>query len=103
MELNKGLYESGSFANGDDLRLFYTFISHEEGNRMARWFWAGLGNSGEASITIQVVYKDSNDVEMAKTQVEGRIGSGFFGGSINEAIVKAAQDVTEYTVNNFSK
>ncbi len=79
-ELNKGIYESGAFANGNDLRLFYTFISLEEGNRLARWFWAGLGNSGEVSITIQVVYKDQDDNELAKSQVEGRICSGFFGG-----------------------
>ncbi len=101
-ELKKGLYASGSFSEGQELKLFYTFISHEEGNRLARWFWAGLGNSGEASITIQITYKDMNDIELAKTQVEGRIGSGFLGGSINEAILKAAQDVSEFTVTNFA-
>lgn len=101
-ELRKQLYESGKFKNGEDLKLFYTFVSHEEGSRFARWFWGGLGNMGEASITIQVLYMDKNETELAKTLVEGKIGSGLFGGSINEAIIKTAQDVAEFTIHNFA-
>ena len=39
--------------------------------------------------------------EIAKTRVEGRIDSGFFGGSMDSAIKKAAQDVASYTLANF--
>ena len=40
--------------------------------------------------------------EIASTQVEGRIGSGFFGGSIEDAIRQAASDVADYTIDNFA-
>ena len=100
--INKGLYEEGPFVNGDDLRIHYTFISHDPGNQFERWFWGGIGNAGEGSVTILVTYMDESGNEIAKTQVEGRIGSGFFGGSINEAIKKAGQDIVEFTINQFS-
>nr|VFJ95277.1 MAG: hypothetical protein BECKLFY1418A_GA0070994_104825 [Candidatus Kentron sp. LFY] len=102
-ELRKRLYDSNLFSRGTKLNLIYTFISHDEGNRFARWFWGGIGNSGEGSVTVMVQYLGENETELAKTQVEGRIGSGFFGGSLNDAIKKSAQDIAEYTINNFRK
>lgn len=100
-ELRNELFGEGPFSAGEQLRLLYTFVSHEEGNRLARWFWGGIGNSGEASVTIMVVYTNNGGEELAKTQVEGRIDSGFLGGSVDTAIKKAAQDVAEYTIKNF--
>jgi hypothetical protein len=100
--LRKGLYDDGVFTNGEDLRIHYTFISHDPGNQFERWFWGGLGNAGEGSITIIVTYKDLGGNEITKTQVEGRIGSGFFGGSMNAAIEKAGEDIVEYTKNQFA-
>ena len=100
--IKKGLYEKGPFAEGTDLKIHYTFISHDKGNQFARWFWGGIGNAGEGSVTVNVKYVNSKGEELAKTQVEGRIGSGFFGGSINEAITKAGEDIVEFTINNFA-
>lgn len=100
--INKGLYEKGPFSVGDDLKIHYTFISHDKGNQFARWFWGGIGNAGEASVIVTVRYLNNEGNEIAKTQVEGRIGSGFFGGSINEAITKAGEDIVEFTINNFA-
>ena len=100
--IKKGLYEKGPFSNGNDLRIHYTFISHDPGNQFARWFWGGIGNAGEGSVAVMVRYLDHNDNEIAKTQVEGRIGSGFFGGSINEAITRAGEDIVEFTINQFA-
>ena len=101
-ELKTQLFESGKFAPGNALSLHYTFVSHDSGSRLARWFWGGIGNAGEATVTVLVKYLDENKKEVAKTQVDGRIGSGFFGGSINSAVKKSAQDVAQYTIDNFS-
>lgn len=49
-----------------------------------------------------VHYLDSNNTELAKTQVEGQIGIGFFGGSFEEAITKGGQDIVKFTIVNFS-
>ena len=100
--INKGLFEDGPFTAGSDLRIHYTFISHNPGNQFERWFWGGIGNAGEGSLAIMVKYFDSDDKEIAKTQVEGRIGSGFFGGSFNEAITKAGEDIVKFTIENFA-
>lgn len=101
-ELRQDLFTLGPFSPGTGLELRYSFVSHEEGNRFARWFWGGIGNSGEASVTVLVVYLDGDGREVASTQVEGRIGSGFLGGSIEDAIRQAASDVAGYTINNFA-
>ena len=100
--IKNGLYEKGPFADGDDLRIHYTFISNNPGNQFTRWFWGGIGNAGEGSLALLVRYLDKNNNEIARTQVEGRIGSGFFGGSFNEAITKAGEDIVKFTVQHFA-
>ena len=100
--VNKAVLASG-MKTGDELTLRYRFIQFEKGDQFARWFWGGIGNSGEASITTEVVFLDSSGKELAKIQSEGRIGSGFFGGTLNEAIEKMAEEVAEYTIANFAR
>jgi hypothetical protein len=100
--INKGLYESGAFSRGQDLKILYTFVSHNPGDRFSRWFWGGIGNAGEGSVVVLVRYIDLSGRELAKTQVEGRIGSGFFGGSLDDAITKAGEDIVKFTVTTFA-
>ena len=76
--IRKGLYKKGPFKVGNDLEIRYTFISHDGGNRFTRWFLGGIGNSGEGSVAVTVRYLDKDGKQLAKTQVDGRIGSGFF-------------------------
>jgi hypothetical protein len=52
-------------------------------------------------VVILVSYITSDDAKLAKTQVEGRIGSEFFGGSIDKAITKAGEDIVEFTIRQF--
>src|SRR5690349_7905194 len=99
--VEKGLYEKGAFNRGQDLRVVYTFVSHNPGSQFERWFWGGIGNAGEGSVAVNVVYMDANGTELGKTQVEGRIGSGMFGGSYDEALHKAAEEVVKFTIDNF--
>lgn len=99
--LEKGLYQSSAFAPGPELTLAYKFVSHDEGSQFARWFWGGIGNAGEGSLTVHVRYVDSTGAELATTQVEGRIGSGFFGGSFQEAVTRLGEDMVKFTIANF--
>jgi hypothetical protein len=39
--------------------------------------------------------------KLANIQTEGWIGSGFFGGSMSEAVDKAAEEIAEYAIANF--
>ena len=100
--VNKIILATG-MKTGEALTLRYRFIQFEEGDQFARWFWGGIGNSGEASLTTEVVFLDSTGKELAKIQSEGRIGSGFFGGTLNEAIEKMAEEVADYTIKNFAQ
>jgi len=100
--IEKGLYDKQAFAPGKDLRIQYTFVSHNPGSQFTRWFWGGIGNAGEGSLAVLVRYLDTNDKELAKTQVEGRIGSGAFGGSFDEAIIKAGEEIVKFTADHFA-
>ena len=60
-----------------------------------------MGNAGEGSLTVEAKYFDSTNKELATVNVEGRIGSGVFGGALSDAVNKAAEKVAEYTKANF--
>lgn len=100
-KLAKFLYEEGSFQKGSDLKIVYRFIQYDPGNQFTRWFWGGIGNAGEGSLTVEAKYFDSANKELATIQTEGRIGSGFFGGDFGFAVEKAAEKVAEFTTVNF--
>ena len=40
-------------------------------------------------------------IRLKVIQTEGRIGSGFFGGSMSEAVDRAAEEIAEYAIANF--
>ncbi len=84
-----------------DLKLTYRIIQFDPGNQAARWFWGGIGNAGEGSMTVEAKYLDNVGREIASIQTEGKIGSGFFGGSFESAIARAAEKIAEYTNENF--
>lgn len=71
-----------------------TVISYEEGSRAKRYF-IGLG-SGKAYCTIQVKFVDkASGEELARTNFDGELMGGIFGGSADEAVdgtVKAFLD-----------
>ncbi len=101
--LTKKLYdpEKGKFVSGDGLVVRYQFIQYTAGNRFSRWFWGGIGNAGEASTTIKVLFEDVAGAQLGDIQVEGRIGSGFFGGASKDALERASDQVVEYAIANF--
>ena len=99
--LHKKLYEELKFNEGSDLTIAYRFIQYNPGSQLSRWFWGGIGNAGEGTLTIEARFLDPNKKELAKIQSEGKIGSGFFGGTMDLALDKAATEIGEYTARNF--
>jgi hypothetical protein len=95
------LYGEGGFQQGKELNIRYRFIQFDPGNQFTRWFWGGIGNAGEGSLTVEAKYFDSTNKELATVHSEGRIGSGAFGGSFDYAVEKAAEKIAEFTRTNF--
>lgn len=100
-ELSRLLYEENKFTRGQGLQAAYRYVQLNQGDQFARWFTGGLGNTGEGSLTILVQFKDEKGNALGEIQVEGRIGSGFFGGDFDLALKKAAEQVATYIVANF--
>lgn len=96
-QLRKILYRDGSIQCGPGIKLQYRFLQYEEGNRFARYFLGGVGNTGEASLMIEVTYFDCEGNELGRVQTEGKISSGIFGGSSNNAVDRAAEEIAHYT------
>jgi hypothetical protein len=94
-KLAKLLYEEGGFTRGPGLTIRYRFIQYNPGSQFTRWFWGGIGNAGEGTMTVEATFLNG-DQELAKIQSEGKIGSGAFGGSFDFAVQKAAGEVAEY-------
>lgn len=99
--MDKEFYEEGIFQNGQGLVVNYRFVQFEAGNQFSRWFWGGIGNAGEASLTVEVVFERPDGTSLSKIHVAGKIGSGFFGGSVSEALNKAAREAAEYAAGAF--
>ena len=100
-KLKELLFGEGGFQKGQDLKIKYRFIQFNPGNQFTRWFWGGIGNAGEGSLTIEAKYFDVADRELSLIQTEGKIGSGAFGGAMSFAIQKAAEEIADYTKVNF--
>jgi hypothetical protein len=95
------LYEKGTFQRGPDLEIRYCFMQYDSGHQFTRWFWGGIGSAGKGSLTIEVKYFDATHKELATIHSEGEIGSGALGGDFSFALKKAAEEIVEYTEQNF--
>jgi hypothetical protein len=93
--------KAGPFKEGEGLTVRVKVVQFEAGSQFQRWFWGGIGNQGEASMQLLTEFFQG-DRKLAHIQTEGRIGSGFFGGSVQSAVEKAASEVSTYTVENFA-
>jgi hypothetical protein len=100
-KLTEKIYQPGTFSQGSDVTLTYRFVQFTTGDRFQRWFFGGIGNAGEGSMTIEAVYTDKSGKQIGKIMSEGKIGSGFFGGSMDDALDKAANEVAQYTLVAF--
>jgi hypothetical protein len=97
------LYKDTSLTEGDDIQIVYRFIQYNEGSRFARYFLGGIGNAGEGSLTIELVFIKRDGTQIGKIQTEGKIGSGFAGGSMDSAVDSAVDVATDFIKTTFTK
>ena len=72
-----------------------TIISFEEGSRAKRYF-IGFG-SGKAYCTIQVVFTDKETgEELSRTNFDGELAMGLFGGDSDEAVDGVVEAFIDY-------
>lgn len=93
-ELKEHLYED-SFHEFQDLKIQYSFICHEEGNRFVRWFFKGNGNMGEATLIVRVKFLSSTGSLLGEIDVDGKLNQGFLGGSQYEPLYRVAEKIAE--------
>lgn len=101
--LHTKIFKEYGFQEGNDIAIKYRFIQLNEGSRFGRWMFGGIGNCGEGSTTVEVKFIDNaqNAKEIGKIHTEGKIGSGFFGGDMDNAIKGAAEEIADYVKGNF--
>ena len=95
------IFTQGGMPRGQHVTLTYRFIQYNEGNRFSRWFLGGIGNTGEGSLSVEAIFSDDSGKQIGKIISEGKIGSGFFGGAIDSAIEKAAEEISNYTISQY--
>jgi hypothetical protein len=100
-KLSQLIYDENNFETGSDLTITYRFLQYNEGNQFTRWFWGGIGNAGEGTLTVEAVFSDLSGDKIARIQSEGKISSGFFGGDFSLAVQKAAEEIATFTVITF--
>ena len=72
-----------------------TVISYEEGSRAKRYF-VGMG-SGKAYCTIQVVFRNkSSGEEIARTNFDGELMGGIFGGEADDTVDGVVEAFIDY-------
>jgi hypothetical protein len=72
-----------------------TIVSFEEGSRAKRYF-IGFG-SGKAYCTIQVVFTDKvTGEELSRTNFDGELAMGLFGGDADEAVDGVVEAFIDY-------
>ncbi len=92
---------SPAFTKGTDLTIRYRFIQFTAGSQFKRWLAGGIGGYGEGVMTVEAKFFNSTGKELSKIQSEGKIGAGFFGGSIDGAVGECVKEVAQYTQQNF--
>lgn len=79
-----------------------TVISYEEGSRAKR-YWIGFG-AGKAYCTIQVVFIDKETgEELSRTNFDGELGMGLFGGDADEAVDGVVEAFIDYMQEYMSR
>ena len=92
---------SPPFTKGSDLHIHYRFIQFTAGSRFKRWLAGGIGGYGEGVMTVEARFFNPVGEEISKIQSEGKIGAGIFGGAIDGAVEKCAEEIVQYAKQNF--
>jgi hypothetical protein len=95
------LFEESHFQKGSDINIEYRFLQYDPGNQFSRWFWGGIGNAGEGTLTVEAKFFNTDGKELSVIHSEGKISSGFFGGTFELALEKAAKEIVEHIEQNY--
>ncbi|MBD3795943.1 MAG: DUF4410 domain-containing protein [Epsilonproteobacteria bacterium] len=92
------------FANkGNDLSIKYSFITYNEGNQFARYMLGGIGGAGKGELVVKAEFFDLSNQKIGEIQSKGEIAVGLFGGSFKGTLDKVAEEISNYTVQNYLK
>lgn len=97
--LKSELFENGPFSQADGLVVEYRFMQYDEGNRAVRYM-VGFG-AGKGEVSIEVTFKNQAGDQLSRIQVGGEMAMGLAGGSIKQALDRAAMEAGEYAKTNF--
>jgi hypothetical protein len=101
-ELKTELYfEENPFYKGDGLILSYKFITHKEGDKLKRFATFGTSDEAEATTVIETTFYAPRSKEICKIETHAFVTGGPLGGSIKEALEKAAREIAQYAKNTF--
>ncbi len=101
-ELKTELYfEENPFYKGDGLILSYKFITHKEGDKLKRFATFGTSHEAEATMVIETTFFAPRSKEISKIETHAFVTGGPLGGSIKEALEKAAREIAQYAKLNF--
>lgn len=94
-------FEDNAFYKGPGLTLSYQFIRFEEGDRFKRFVTAGISDNAEGNLIIETTFLTPKGKEVGKIETHAYIRGGLLGGSVKEALEKAAKEIAEYAKLSF--
>lgn len=101
-ELKTELYfEENPFYKGDGLILSYKFVTHKEGDKLKRFATFGTSDEAEATMVIETTFYAPRSKEICKIETHAFVTGGPLGGSVKEALEKAAKEIAQYAKNTF--
>jgi hypothetical protein len=86
---------------GNDLSIKYSFITYNEGSQFTRYMLGGLGGAGKGELVVKAEFYDLQNQKVGEIQSKGEIGAGFFGGSFKGTLDKVAEEISNYTIQNY--
>jgi hypothetical protein len=97
------LYNTGSFARGDDFTLQCTFTEYDPGSQLGRLFFGVTNADSEANVIVQCNYLAPDGKSLSKVEFTSRLTGGVLvlGGSAETVLDKAADKIRDFTASNF--
>ena len=96
------LFLKDKYTKGDGLKVKYSFLAYNEGNRFVRYM-IGFG-AGKGKIVIKTTFYDARTNQiLGETETESELSIGLFGGSMDETFESAAEDIYKFAKTNYMK
>ena len=94
------MFEKDNYKQGQGLKIKYSFRAYNEGNRFVRYM-IGFG-AGKGKMVINTKFYDATTgIKLSETDTEADVSMGLFGGSFDEALDKAVEEIYKFAKNNY--